>query len=101
MGEDLEKHSEDVKTRKRSQRASSWVAAGSSAFLGTLCLETGSHYVTLAVLKFNIKTWLAMSSQGTMCLCLLGAKIKGMGQDSLLLGTLKGPGGIRNSPSQN
>lgn len=77
------------------------MAARSLALLGTLCLETGSHYVTLAALKFNIETWLALSSQGAMCLCLLGAKIKGLGQDSLLLGTLKGPGGIRNSPSQN
>lgn len=39
-----------------------WVAAGSSALLGTLCLETGSHYVTLAALNFNIETWLALSS---------------------------------------
>lgn len=66
-----------------------------------LCLETGSHCVTLTALKFNIETWLTLSSQGTVCLCLLGAKVKGLGQDSLLLGTLKGPGGIRNSPSQN
>jgi hypothetical protein len=41
-----------------------------------VCLETGSHYVAVAVLELSMWTRLASNSQRSICLRLLSAGIK-------------------------
>lgn len=53
-------------------------------------IETGSPYIVLAGLKLAVQTRLAMNSQGSACLCLLGNGIRGVSFMALMPGFVCG-----------
>lgn len=56
------------------------------AWLLLFHIEIGSPYIVLAGLKRAVQTRLVMNSQGFVCLCLLGAGIKGVSSMALMPG---------------